>query len=165
MFPASFDPMTNGHLDIAARASALFEELIIGVYDTPNKQVLFSWEERIAMARESTSHLVNARVEGFSGLMVSYAIQAGAQVIVRGLRHGSDFEGEFQMALANRMLAPTLETICFIGSQELMFISSSRIKEIALLGGNVSGLVPPPVALRLAHFRAAHGSSGQAGTF
>jgi pantetheine-phosphate adenylyltransferase len=164
MFPASFDPMTNGHLDIAARASALFEELIIGVYDTPNKQVLFSWEERIAMARESTSHLVNARVEGFSGLMVSYAIQAGAQVIVRGLRHGSDFEGEFQMALANRMLAPTLETICFIGSQELMFISSSRIKEIALLGGNVADLVPPPVAKRLAQLSEARVTPGKAGT-
>ena len=146
--------MTNGHLDIAVRACAIFDELVIGVYSTPPKNVLFSWEERIAMTRESTAHLVNAYVEGFTGLMVNYAVHIGANVIVRGLRHGPDFEGEFQMALANRMLAPSLETICFIGSQELMFISSSRIKEIALLGGDVSGLVPPPVAVRLAHLRA-----------
>ncbi len=142
--------MTNGHLDIATRASALFDELIIGVYGQPDKRVLFSWEDRIAMARVSTAHLVNARVEGFSGLMVNYAIRMGANVIVRGLRAGSDFEGEFQMALANRMLAPGLETVCLIGSQDMMFISSSRIQEIALLGGDVSGLVPPPVAERLA---------------
>jgi pantetheine-phosphate adenylyltransferase len=142
--------MTNGHLDIAARASALFDELIIGVYAHPDKRVLFSWDERIAMVRASTAHLVNARVEGFSGLMVNYAIRMGANTIVRGLRTGSDFEGEFQMALANRMLAPSLETICLIGSQDMMFISSSRIKEIALLGGDVSGLVPPPVAERFA---------------
>ncbi|HVA90043.1 MAG TPA: pantetheine-phosphate adenylyltransferase, partial [Chloroflexota bacterium] len=98
---------------------------------------------------ESTAHLTNVRVEGFTGLMVEYAVRIGADVIVRGLRAGSDFEGEFQMALANRMLAPTLETICLIGSQHLMFISSSRIKEIALLGGNVANLVPSPVAPRL----------------
>lgn len=154
--------MTNGHLDIATRACAVFDELVIGVYSTPAKNVLFPWEERMAMARESTTHLVNARVEGFTGLMVNYALRIGAEVIVRGLRHGPDFEGEFQMALANRMLAPSLETICFIGSQELMFISSSRIKEIALLGGDVSGLVPAPVARRFAHFRATAGIAGDA---
>ncbi|MDB5057828.1 MAG: pantetheine-phosphate adenylyltransferase [Chloroflexi bacterium] len=153
--------MTNGHLDIATRASTLFDELVIAVYRSPDKRVLFSWEDRIAMARESTAHLVNTRVEGFSGLMVNYAMHVGANVIVRGLRAGSDFEGEFQMALANRMLAPRLETICLIGSQNLMFISSSRIKEIALLGGDVSGLVPPPVAERLALLPSANmGASG-----
>lgn len=150
IFPASFDPMTNGHLDIATRACALFDEVVIAVYKNPDKRVLFSWEERIAMARESTAQLTNARVEGFGGLMVEYAVGIGAAVVVRGLRAGSDFEGEFQMALANRMLAPSLETVCLIGSQHLMFISSSRIKEISLLGGNVADLVPPPVAERLA---------------
>ncbi|HEY8284073.1 MAG TPA: pantetheine-phosphate adenylyltransferase [Chloroflexota bacterium] len=153
IFPASFDPMTNGHLDIATRACALFDEVVIAVYKNPDKRVLFSWDERIAMVLESTTHLTNARVEGFTGLMVEYAVRIGAEAIVRGLRAGSDFEGEFQMALANRMLAPSLETICLIGSQHLMFISSSRIKEIALLGGNVDNLVPSPVAPRLAGLR------------
>jgi pantetheine-phosphate adenylyltransferase len=142
--------MTNGHLDIATRASALCDELIVGVYGHPDKRVLFSWDERIAMVRASVAHLANTRVEGFSGLMVNYAMRVGANVIIRGLRAGSDFEGEFQMALANRMLAPSLETVCLIGSQDMMFVSSSRIKEIALLGGDVSGLVPTPVAERLA---------------
>jgi pantetheine-phosphate adenylyltransferase len=150
IFPASFDPITNGHLDIATRAAALFEELVIAVYSSPDKKVLFSWDERIALARASVTHLPNVRVEGFSGLMVEYAERIGARVVVRGLRAGSDFEGEFQMALANRRLAPNLETICLIGSQDLMFISSSRIKEIALLGGHVADLVPPAVAERLA---------------
>ncbi len=150
IFPASFDPITNGHLDIATRASMLCDELVLAVYRSPEKRVLFPWEERIAMARESTAHLSNCRVEGFSGLMVEYAQRIGAEVVVRGLRAGSDFEGEFQMALTNKMLAPAIETICLIGSQHLMFISSSRIKEIALLGGNVVDLVPPPVAERLA---------------
>jgi len=153
IFPASFDPMTNGHLDIATRACSLFDEVVIAVYKNPDKRVLFSWDERIAMVLESTTHLTNARVEGFTGLMVEYAVRIGAEAIVRGLRAGSDFEGEFQMALANRMLAPSLETICLIGSQHLMFISSSRIKEIALLGGNVANLVPAPVAPRLAGLR------------
>jgi pantetheine-phosphate adenylyltransferase len=150
IFPASFDPITNGHLDLATRACALFDEVVIAVYRNPNKQVLFSWEERIAMVLESTAHLTNARVEGFSGLMVEYAVEIGADVVVRGLRSGSDFDGEFQMALANRMLAPALETICLIAGGQFTFISSSRIKEIALLGGNVAGLVPAPVLSRLA---------------
>lgn len=145
--------MTNGHLDIATRACALFDELVIAVYRNPEKRVLFSWEERLAMVREATAHLTHTRVEGFSGLMVEYAMGIGAEVVVRGLRAVSDFEGEFQMALANRRLAPNLETVCLIGSLELMFISSSRIKEIALLGGDVSDLVPPPVAERLKRLR------------
>jgi pantetheine-phosphate adenylyltransferase len=143
----------------------MFDDLVLAVYRSPDKRVSFSWEDRIAMARESTAHLVNTRVEGFSGLMVKYALKVGANVIVRGLRAGSDFEGEFQMALTNRMLAPSLETICLIGSQELMFISSSRIKELALLGGDVSRLVPPPVAARLALLLRASGVSDGVGTY
>lgn len=149
IFPASFDPITNGHLDMVTRASTLFDDLVIAVYRDPNKRVLFSWEDRIELTRAATAHLSNTRVEGFSGLMVEYAKGIGADVVVRGLRAVSDFEGEFQYALANRKLAPELETVCLIGSQHLMFISSSIIKEIALLGGDVSELVPPPVAARL----------------
>lgn len=151
-------------MDIATRAATLFDELVLAVYRSPEKRVMFTWEERIAMTRESTAHLVNSRVEGFSGLMVNYAKHVGAAVIVRGLRAGSDFDGEFQMALTNRRLAPWLETICLIGSQDLMFISSSRIKELALLGGDVSGLVPSPVAARLAVMPRANGITGDGGT-
>lgn len=151
IFPASFDPITNGHLDIVARACRLFDDVVLGIYETPDKRLLFSWEERIALARASVSHLSNARVEGFSGLMVEYAQRIGADVIVRGLRVVSDFEGELTYASANRALAPELETICLISSLPLMFISSSRIKEIALLGGDVSAFVPAPVGERLLH--------------
>ncbi|HWE64033.1 MAG TPA: pantetheine-phosphate adenylyltransferase [Chloroflexota bacterium] len=150
IFPASFDPITNGHLDIATRASHLFDQLVIAVYDKPDKQVLLPWPERIALARAATAHLANTRVEGFRGLMVEYARGIGADVVVRGLRVVSDFEGELVYASANRALAPTLETICLICSPDLMFISSSRIKEIALLGGDISAMVPPPVVERLA---------------
>jgi pantetheine-phosphate adenylyltransferase len=150
IFPASFDPITNGHLDIATRAARLFDELVLAVYDTPDKRVLLPWQDRIELARASTAHLPNARVEGFTGLMVEYARSIRADVVVRGLRVVSDFEGELVLASANRALAPDLETICLISSLPLMFISSSRIKEIALLGGDVSAMVPPPVVERLA---------------
>ena len=150
IFPASFDPITNGHLDIATRAGRMFDELVLAVYDNPDKRVLLPWEERVALARAATAHLARVRVEGFRGLMVDYARSIGAGVIVRGLRLVSDFEGELVYAAANRALAPDLETICLISSLQLMFISSSRIKEIALLGGDVSGMVPPPVVERLA---------------
>ena len=160
IFPASFDPVTNGHLDLVRRGGKLFDELVIAVYRTPNKRVLFSWEERIEMVRVATADIPRTRVEGFSGLMVEYAQEINADVVVRGLRVGSDFEGEFQMALANRMLAPDLETVCLISSQDLVFISSSRIKEIALLGGDVSHLVPPPVAERFRLLRQETRSEG-----
>lgn len=151
IFPASFDPITNGHLDIATRASRLFDDLVIAVYDKPEKQLLLAWPERIALVRAATAHLANVRVEGFRGLMVDYARSIGADVVVRGLRVVSDFEGELVYATANRSLAPDLETICLICSPDLLFISSSRVKEIALLGGDVSMMVPPPVVERLAH--------------
>jgi pantetheine-phosphate adenylyltransferase len=150
IFPASFDPITNGHLDITTRAAHLFDEIVLAVYDRPDKQLLLPWQERIELARATTTHLSNVRVEGFRGLMVDYARGIGAHVIVRGLRVVSDFEGEMLYASANRALAPNLETICLICSPDLSFISSSRVKEIALLGGDVSAMVPPPVVERLA---------------
>lgn len=150
IFPASFDPFTNGHLDLAERACALFDQLVLAVYERPEKPLLFSWQERLDLARASTMHLTNIRVEGFTGLMVEYARGIGASVVVRGLRVGSDFEAELLYATANRTLAPDLETVCLISNPEYTFISSSRVKEIALLGGDVSTMVPPPVQARLA---------------
>jgi pantetheine-phosphate adenylyltransferase len=150
IFPASFDPITNGHLDLVTRASRLFDDLVLAVYDRPDKPLLLPWRERIELARAATSQLSNVRVEGFRGLMVDYARSIGAGVVVRGLRMVSDFDGELGYATANRVLAPNLETICLICSPDLLFISSSRVKEIALLGGDVSAMVPPPVIERLA---------------
>ena len=146
IFPASFDPITNGHLDVATRASTLCDELILAVFDRPAKNVLFSLDERVAMASAATAQLLNVRVDGFGGqLTVEYARRKGATVLVRGLRAASDFEGEFQMGHANRRLAPEIETVCLISAPEWTFISSSIIKEIARLGGDVSGFVPPAV--------------------
>ncbi|GAC1429673.1 MAG: pantetheine-phosphate adenylyltransferase [Chloroflexota bacterium] len=146
IFPASFDPITNGHLDIATRASRLFDELTLAVFDRPAKSLLFSLEERVGMAAAATAHLRNVRVDSYGGeLTVDYARRKGAKVLVRGLRAASDFEGEFQMGHANRQLAPDIETICLMSAPEWSFISSSIIKEIARLGGNVAGFVPPAV--------------------
>lgn len=158
LFPASFDPITNGHLDVATRASHLFDELVLAVYDRPAKNVLFTQGERVSLAAQAVAHLPNVRVMGFSGLMVAFARQIDARVVVRGLRAVSDFEGEFQTALANRQLAPDIELVCLMSSLHWMFISSSIIKEIARLGGDVADLVPPHVADRL---RAVH-STGTA---
>lgn len=149
IFPASFDPITNGHLDLAARACRLFDELVVAVYDKPAKKLLFSLEERVELARASTAHLPNVRVEPFSGLMVEFAHRIGAEVVVRGMRSASDFDAEYQQATANREMAPDLEIVLLMGHNQWSFISSTLIKEIASLGGDVSSFVPPPVALRL----------------
>ena len=153
IFPASFDPITNGHLDIATRAGRLFDEVILAVYDKPSKKLLYSVEERVALAEASTAHLPAVRVEAFSGLMVVFARQRGAGVVVRGMRASSDFDAEFQQAAANHQLAPEVEVVVLFGHSQWSFISSSLIKEIASLGGDVSSFVPPPVAASL-HERA-----------
>lgn len=150
IFPASFDPITNGHLDLATRASRLFDELVVAVYDKPAKKLLFSLEDRVELARASTAHLSNVRVEPFSGLMVEFAHRIGAGVVVRGMRSASDFDAEYQQATANREMAPDLEIVLLMGHNKWSFISSTLIKEIASLGGDVSSFVPPPVAERLA---------------
>ncbi|MCS7251202.1 MAG: pantetheine-phosphate adenylyltransferase [Anaerolineae bacterium] len=150
LYPASFDPIHYGHIDIATRAAAIFDELVVGVYDRPSKSLLFSLEERLALVREALRHLPNVTVTAYSGLTVEFARRIGAQVIVRGLRVISDFELELQMALTNKQLAPEIEVVCLMTSRDYAFISSSVVREIALLGGDVSTMVPPHVARALA---------------
>jgi pantetheine-phosphate adenylyltransferase len=151
IFPASFDPIHFGHIDIAQRAARLFDELHVAVYDRPAKQVLFSSEERMKLVRQSLGHIANIHVATYSGLTVDYARQVGATVIVRGLRVFSDFELEFRMALANRRLTPEIEVVNLIAGEQFLHISSSTVREIASLGGDVSTFAPPHVvdALRV----------------
>ncbi len=146
LYPGTFDPVTAGHVDITNRASALFEKVVVAVYATPSKSLLFSTEERVDLFRRSVGHLPNVEVREFDGLVVRSAQDAGAAVIVRGLRSGSDFEYEFEMASMNRRLAPSVDMVSFMTSQDVMFISSSLLKEVARLGGDVTGMVPPHVA-------------------
>ena len=145
VYPGSFDPVTVGHVDIAKRASALFDKVIVGVYATPSKELLFDADERISLFAKSVEELSNVEVMGFEGLVVRFAKEVGANVIVRGLRSGSDFEYEFDMGFMNRKLAPDVDLVSFMTSQEYMFLSSSLIKEVAMLGGNITGMVPPHV--------------------
>ncbi len=146
IYPATFDPITLGHVDIATRAAALFSELVVAVYDRPLKSLLFSPEERWHMTQNALGHLSNVRIERYTGLTVEFARQQQANVIVRGLRVLSDFEWEFQLALTNRNLASDIDTICLMASQEYSFLSSSVVKEIAFAGGDITELVPSQVA-------------------
>ena len=146
IYPGTFDPVHNGHLDIAARAAGLFDHLIMAVYDRPLKSLLFTTQERKGMIEAALQHLPNVSVATYSQLSVEFARQVGAQVIVRGLRVISDFELEFQMALTNKKLAPEIEFVCLMTAQEYAFISASTVKEIVMLGGCVDGMVPPHVA-------------------
>jgi len=146
IYPGTFDPITNGHVDIATRAAFLFDHLLVAVYDRPLKNLLFSTSERVAMAQEALEELSNVTVKSYSGLTVNFARSMGARVIVRGLRVLSDFELEFQMALTNRKLAPEIETICLMTRGENAFLSSSIAKEVAMEGGCVDEMVPPHVA-------------------
>jgi len=145
LYPGSFDPITNGHLDIATRAARIFDKVVVGVYDRPNKKLLFTTEERVEMGRLACKGVSNIEVISFKGLMVEFARQIGARVIVRGLRMSADFENEFDMAMMNRNLAPDLELVCFMANLKFQFLSSSLLKEVANLGGNVDNLVPEPV--------------------
>ena len=149
MYPGSFDPLTRGHLDITRRAAALFDKVVMGVYDRPHKQLMFTAEERVAQAREATSDLPNVEVRSYTTLSVEFAREIGARVIVRGLRMSPDFEREFEMAMMNRKLAPDLDLVCFMASVEYQFLSSSLLKEVALLDGNLEHMVPDNVAAAL----------------
>jgi pantetheine-phosphate adenylyltransferase len=149
LFPGSFDPFTNGHLDLAKRASALFDRVVIAVAQNSAKTALFTPEERVEMIESSVGGLKGTSAIHFSGLLVDCAKQIGAQVIIRGLRAVSDFEFEFQMALMNRRLAPGVEIAFLMPSQEFTYLNSSLVKEVARHGGSVRGLVPPLVERRL----------------
>jgi len=146
LFPGTFDPIHYGHMDIANRASRLFDELVVAVYDKPIKTLFFSPEERISLVKQAVDSNPKIRVTGYSGLTVEYARKIGAQVIVRGLRVFSDFEFEFRMALANHRLLPEIEYMALITAEEHTFLSSTTVREIASLGGDVSSMVPPFVA-------------------
>jgi len=150
VYVGTFDPLTNGHLDIAKRAARIFDKLIIGIYDqTAGKRILFSTEERVQMAREATKEISNIEVRSFTGLTVDFAKSVGAHTMVRGLRMSADFEGEFEMALMNKKLCPDLELVCLMTSLQYQFLSSSLLKEVANLGGDVDGMVPKNVATAL----------------
>ena len=149
IYPGAFDPVTNGHLDIASRASKIFDKIIIGVYDTPAKNIMFTTEERVELVRQSITDLPNVEVTCFTGLTVDFAKKVGARAIVRGLRVGADFEREFEMALMNKNLSPDCELVCLMANLKYQFLSSSLLKEVASLGSYIDDLVPKPVALAL----------------
>ena len=149
VFPGTFDPIHYGHIDIARRAARLFNELVIAVYDRPLKSLLFSPEQRISMVRQTFVQDESIKVMGYSGLTVDFCHTIGAEVIVRGLRVFSDFEYEFRMALANHRLAADIEVIALITAEEHTFLSSSTVREIASLKGDVNSMVPPHVEVAL----------------
>ena len=146
LYPGSFDPFTYGHIDIIRRSSKLFDKVIVGVYDTPDKKLMFTTKERVELGREAVKDLPNVEVKSFTGLMVEFARQEKATTVVRGLRVNNDFEFEFDMAMINRKLAPEIELVCLLASPEYQFLSSSMLKEVARLGGDFADLVPPFVA-------------------
>lgn len=149
VYPGSFDPVTNGHLDIIERAAILFDEVFVAVLKNPNKNPLFSVEERIEVLQEVTGHISNVKIDSFDGLLVEYARQQSAKAVIRGLRAVSDFEFEFQVALTNRKLYNDVETVFLMTSNQYSFLSSSIVKEVASLGGCVRDLVPIEVEQKL----------------
>jgi pantetheine-phosphate adenylyltransferase len=149
LYPGTFDPPTNGHVDLIQRGAKLFEHLTVGILNNPGKNPLFTVEERVEMLRESTSALDNVSVATFDGLMVDFARHLGAKAVLRGIRAISDYEHEFQMALMNRRLAPEIETVFLQPAGRYAFISARMLKEVFSFGGDVTGLVPPNVLKRL----------------
>ncbi|GAA3543834.1 pantetheine-phosphate adenylyltransferase [Zobellella aerophila] len=151
IYPGTFDPITNGHLDLIERASLLFDEVVVGVAFSPSKRPLFELEERVELVKEVTAALGNVTVVGFSGLLVDFAKNHQANVLIRGLRAVSDFEYEFQLANMNRRLMPTLESVFLTPAEENSFISSTLVKEVAIHGGNIDQFVPAAVAEAVAN--------------
>ena len=149
VYPGSYDPVTNGHIDIIERGRRLFDRLIIAVLHNPGKRPLFSLDERLEILRELYSEDSNITVESFDGLLIDYAVAREANVIVRGIRYVSDFEYEFQMALMNRRLHPQIETLFMLPSESYSYVSSRLVKEVFQFGGSVKGLVPECVERRL----------------
>jgi pantetheine-phosphate adenylyltransferase len=149
IYPGSFDPITNGHLDVIERGARLFGRLIVSILRNESKAPLFSVEERMEMLAEVTSPWKNIELDSFDGLLADYALRRGARVILRGIRALSDYEYELQMALMNRRLQPGVETVFLLAGEQFSFISSRLVKEVIGLGGNIAGLVPPVVERRL----------------
>lgn len=149
IYPGTFDPITNGHVDLVMRAARMFDEVVIAIAASPGKEPLFGLDERIALAETATADIVGTRVTGFEGLLVDYARQIGARIIVRGLRAVSDFEYEFQLAGMNRHLAPEIETLFLTPAEQYAYISSSLVREIAMLGGDVTPFVHKKVVAAL----------------
>mgnify|MGYP001353086555 CR=1 FL=1 len=149
IYPGRFDPVTAGHLDIVNRASRLFDQIIIAVFEAPENQTMFNTKERIAMFEESISTLSNVSVKSFSGLIVDYARSQNAKAIVRGIRMNADFEYEFEMALMNRKLAPDIDVVCLMTDIQYQFVRASLLKEVARLGGDIGGLAPVNVIHQL----------------
>jgi len=149
VYPGSFDPVTNGHLDIIERASKIFDKLIVAVLVNPNKTPVFDIEERVELLKETTEHLPNVEVKAFKGLLIDFMKQENAKVIVKGLRAVSDFEYEFQMALLNKKLEPSIETIFMMTNSKYSYLSSSMVKEVARFGGCIEDLVPEKIAKKV----------------
>jgi pantetheine-phosphate adenylyltransferase len=149
IYPGSFDPMTNGHLDVIRRSMVLFDKLVIAVASNQRKQPLFTLDERIALIREVLGDDANVEIDTFEGLLVEYAKRKGAIAVVRGLRAVADFEYEFEMASMNRRLAPNVETVFLMTHENYFYVSSHLVKEVASLGGDIDAFVPPAVAARL----------------
>ncbi len=145
LYPGSFDPVTNGHVDIAKRASCLFDELVIAVYDAPPKKLLFDTNERIQLFEEAMTGIQNVSVKKYKGLTVHFAKEISARAMVRGLRANSDFEYEFEMAMMNRNMDPSIEVVCMMTRIDYQFLSSSLLKEVCSLGGRIDNLVPKHV--------------------
>ena len=149
VYPGSFDPVTNGHVDIAKRAASIFERVVIGVYDAPPKRLLFTTEERVNLFKEAMAGLNNVDIVPYKGLTVGFAKEHDAAVIVRGLRANSDFEYEFEMAMMNRNIEPDVEVVCLMTRLDYQFLSSSLLKEVCALGGTIKNLVPRHVEVAL----------------
>jgi len=150
IYPGTFDPVTLGHVDVATRAASIFDKLLIAVYATPSKTLMFNTEERVDLFKRAMEHTSNVEVVEFQGLVVEAARQQGAKSIVRGLRSGSDFEYEFEMAFMNKKLAPDVEVVCFMASLPFQYVSSSLLKEVIGLGGDVTDLLSPHVVEAIA---------------